>query len=293
MMRVTEGMRYADILRSSARLQSAHADATREATTGVRVDRPSKDPAAAAELARLRASLSANAKHKDAINSVRGDVELAESTLAESGNILSRAREIAMTGSNGTFSADQRAVMAQEVRGLKDELIRLGNTKGTKGYIFAGSQTNQKAFDGSGGFLGDDVLQSADIGSGAPIQVGASGARAFTAAGGRNVLTDLDALALALGSNDVSGVSASLDALEASEKQIGQERSRVGLLVARLDTSTAVLDQLELDGNRRQEQVGAADPLESYAKMAELSGAIERNVAVARQIFELTGIPRF
>ena len=51
--------------------------------TGLRIDRPSKDPTGAAELARLRASLSSNAAHKEAINLVRGDAELAESALSD------------------------------------------------------------------------------------------------------------------------------------------------------------------------------------------------------------------
>ena len=292
-MRVTEGMRYTEVARNLARLQSDHADASRQAMTGLRVDKPSKDPSAAAELARLRASLSSNAAHKEAIGLVRGDAELAESTLAQSSDLLTRAREIAMTGANGSLSADDRAVMANEVRGLKDELVRLANTRGTKGSIFAGTQTAGPAFSPSGTFQGDDVLQSVDIGSSGPVQVGASGARAFTAAGGRDVFADLDALTTALQTNDASAVAASLDSIEASQTQVTNERARVGLLVGRLDTSAAVLEQLELDTGRRQEAVGAADPIEAYSRLSSLSGAIERSVAVSRQILELTGVARF
>lgn len=292
-MRVTDGMRYAEIFRNLSRLGAEHADASRQAATGLRIDRPSKDPTGAAELARLRASLSANAAHKEAISLVHGDAALAESALAQGTDILARARELATAGANGSLNADQRAAMSQEVLGLREELIRVANTKGTKGYIFAGSQTNSPAFDSSGAFRGDDVLQSVDIGSGAPVQVGASGARAFTAAGGRDVFADLQALSNALASNDVAGVSASLDTMESSQKQLINERSRAGLLVARLDTSTAVIEHLELDRGRRQEQVGAADPLGAYTRMNALGSSLERSVAVAKQILDVTGINRF
>lgn len=292
-MRVTEGMRYTEVTRNLARLQSDHADAARQAMTGLRVDRPSKDPTAAAELARLRASLSSNAAHREAIGLVRGDAELAESTLAQSSDLLTRAREIAMTGANGSVSAEDRAVMAKEVKGLKDELLRLANTRGTKGSLFAGTKTAAPAFSASGAFQGDDTLQSVDIGSSSPVQVGASGARAFTAAGGRDVFADLEALSTALETNNASSIASSLDAIEASQEQVTNERSRVGLLVGRLDTSAAVLEQLDLDLGRRQETVGAADPIEAYSRLSSLSGAIERSVAVSRQILELTGVARF
>lgn len=292
-MRVTEGMRYTEVTRNLARLQSDHADAARQAMTGLRVDRPSKDPTAAAELARLRASLSSNAAHREAIGLVRGDAELAESTLAQSSDLLTRAREIAMTGANGSVSAEDRAVLAKEVKGLKDELLRLANTRGTKGSLFAGTKTAAPAFSASGAFQGDDTLQSVDIGSSSPVQVGASGARAFTAAGGRDVFADLEALSTALETNNASSIASSLDAIEASQEQVTNERSRVGLLVGRLDTSAAVLEQLDLDLGRRQETVGAADPIEAYSRLSSLSGAIERSVAVSRQILELTGVARF
>lgn len=292
-MRITEGMRYNEVLRNLTRIQSEHAEASQQALTGARIDRPSKDPSGAAELARLRASLSESTRYKEAIDLVRGDAELAESALAQSVDLLSHARELAMTGANGASNAEQRALLGQQVRGLKSELIHLGNTKGTKGYVFAGSMTDQKPFDSGGGFVGDDVQQSVDIGSGGPILVGASGARAFTVSGGRNVLSDLEALSAALESNDTAGIAAGLDSLEASQQQLQGERSRAGLLVGRLDTSTAVLDQLEFDSARRQQQVGGADPIESYSRMTSLSGALERSVAVSRQIFELTGVARF
>lgn len=292
-MRVTEGMRYGEVLRNLTRIEGEHAEASRQAMTGVRVDRPSKDPVAAAELARLRASLSSNAGHKATIQLVRGDAELAESTLAQAGDLLTRAREIALLGANGAMSGDERAVMALEVQGIKDELVRLGNTRGTKGYIFSGSQINTEAFSAAGAFQGDDASQSVDIGGKSPVQVGASGARAFTAAGGRDVFQMLETLNAALSSNDSAAVSATLDGLAGSHEQITAERSRVGLVVGRLETSHAVLEQLELDSARRQEDVGAADPVEAYSRVSSLGASLERSVAVSKQIFELTGINRF
>lgn len=292
-MRVTEGMRHAEIVRNLTRIGAQHADASRQAMTGMRIDRPSKDPIAAAELARLRASLSNNAAYRETISLVRGDAALAEATLAEGSDLLSRAREIAMAGANGTLGAEERSVMALEVRGLRDELIRLANTRGTKGYIFSGSQTNVAAFDANGAFQGDEVQQALDIGSSAPLQVGASGARAFTATGGRDVFADLATLSAALEANDPSGISATLDALANSQAQITSERARVGLQVGRMDTSNAILEHVELEQARRQEEIGAADPFQAYSLMTALSGSLERSVAVSRQLLDLTGLKRF
>jgi flagellar hook-associated protein 3 FlgL len=287
-MRVTDGMRYTDVQRNLARLQSENADASRQATTGLRIGNPSDDPIGAAELARLQVSLGSASAHRDTIKTVRGDAELAESTLAQATEIMTRAKEIALQGANDSLSADDRKALATEAQNLKSGLLQLANTRGTKGYIFAGSQTNQSAFDPNGVFQGDDVEQTVDVGSSTPTAVSASGAKAFTSAGGRDVFADLDALASALSNNDRDGIAASIDQVDASQKQITTERARNGLTVSKLDSTDSVLDQLGFDLGKRQADVGAADPFEAYSRMTVLGQSLQRAVQVSRQILDTT-----
>ena len=131
-MRVTEGMRYSQVLSNLANITSQHAEAWQEASTGVRVGKPSDDPIAAAELARLSASSSQTKAHLSTIDTVRGDAELTESTLSDAGDIFSRLKEIALQASNGDLTADDRKTLGVEGAGLKDTLLKLGNTRGTR-----------------------------------------------------------------------------------------------------------------------------------------------------------------
>lgn len=288
-MRVTDGMRYADVTRNLARLQQQHADAARQASTGNRLAAPSDDPIAAAELARVRASVQGADSHRQAIQMVRGDAELSESTLAQATELLGRARELAMQGSNDSVTGSDRVAMAVEIRNLRTQMLGLANTRGTKGYLFAGSQTNAAAFDQNGVFQGDDAAHNVDIGGSTPTNVAASGARAFTAAGGRDVFADLQGLADALDGNDRAGAAAALDQLDASSKQITAERANVGLVVSKLESSDTILQQLTTDFQKRESAVGAADPFEAYSKMTVLAQSLERAVGVSRQILDLTG----
>lgn len=289
-MRVTDGMKYASVQRNLARLQSEHADASRQAATGLRISQPSDDPIGAAELARLQSSLDKAAAHRGAIRTVRGDAELAESTLAQATELMSRAKEIAMQGANGSLSEQDRDALATETRDLKSAMLQLANTRGSKGYLFAGSQTGTAAFDTNGTFQGDDAAQTVDIGSSTPTAVNSSGAQAFTSAGGRDVFADLDALADALSNNDGAATAASLDQLEASQRQISGERVRTGLIVGKLENTDGVLEQLGVDLGTRQADVGAADPFEAYSRMTVLGQALERSVQVSRQMLDLTAL---
>ena len=128
-MRVTDGMRYADVARTLARLQSQNAEASRQASTGMRLAEPSEDPVAAAELARVHASVQSVDSHRQAIQMVRGDSELAESTLAQATELLGRAREVAMQGANDTLAASDRTAMATEVKNLRTQLLALDSMR--------------------------------------------------------------------------------------------------------------------------------------------------------------------
>lgn len=292
-MRVTEGMRYSEVLRNLTSITSKHAEAAREASTGIRVGKPSDDPIAAAELARLRASSSHTGAHRTSIDAVRGDAELTESTLADASDIFVRLKELTLQASNGGLTAEERTTIGVEVRGLKDALLQLGNSRGTRGYLFSGSQVTTAAFDPSGAFQGDDDSHLVDIGNSTPTAVSTSGADAFVVAGGRNVFADVDALATALASNDEAGIRASLDAVDASHQQLVNARARSGLILSKLDASQSVLDSLDTEQQRRAQEAGAADPYESYSRVTVLGQSLERAIAVSRQILDIGGSNRF
>ena len=291
-MRVTEGMRYSQVLSNLANISSQHAKATQEAATGVRVGKPSDDPIAAAELARLSASSSQTKAHLSAIDAVRGDAQLTESTLEGASDIFARLKEIALQGSNGELTAEDRKTLSVEVVGLKDALLKLGNTRGTRGYLFSGSEVTTAAFDPNGVFQGNDNAHVVQIGNSTPTSVSTSGSEAFVVAGGRDVFTDLQNLATALNTDDLAGIRTAIDDIGASHAQLVNARARSGLVLSKLDASESVLSSLDTEQQRRA-QIGAADPYEIYTKVNALGQSLERAISVSKQILELGGISRF
>jgi flagellar hook-associated protein 3 FlgL len=292
-MRVTEGMRYSQVLANLGRITSQHADAAQEASSGIRVGKPSDDPIAAAELARLRASSSQTETHLTAINTVRGDAELTESTLGDASDIFVRLKEIALQAANGNLSADDRATMGVEVEGLRSTLLSLANARGTRGYLFSGSQVDAPAVDAGAVFQGDDQPHLVPIGNSTPTAVSTSGAEAFVVAGGRNTFADVDALFAALTSNDQSAIRASIDAIDASHGQLVNARARSGLILSKLDASESVLTSLDTQQQKRAQTAGAADPYESYTRVTSLGQTLERAIAVSKQLLDIGGSGRF
>ena len=70
--------------------------------------------------------------------------------LAQAGSLYQRVQEIAIQGANGTLDAQDRENLAQEVQDIKTELVRIGNTRGTRGFIFGGTLTATPPYSDAG-----------------------------------------------------------------------------------------------------------------------------------------------
>jgi flagellar hook-associated protein 3 FlgL len=289
-MRVTDSLRYQQVSRQLASAKSSYAQASERALTGRRVNAPSDDPHAASELVQIRGRNARVESQKANIDLVRGDAELAEGVLAEAGDLLARIHEIAVQGASDSTSAEGRSTLANEVSGLKSALLGLANTKGQGGYLFAGSQLTTEPFDGAGAFQGDDAAHSVDIGTGVPTRVNASGAKAFTVAGGRDLFADLDALSAALTANDGAAVRATLSGLVSGQEQVQSERGQRGLLMNRLDSSETALDRMGLLLAKQDDDIGGIDPAQAYSEFVSLSQALDRAIGVSRELLNLSSL---
>ncbi len=292
-MRVTETLRFDLVSRRLSGLRAKYQQTALEATTGQRVNAPSDDPVATAEATRVRASLAQAQGNERTINLVKGDVEMAEAALAQAGDILQRMREIAMAGNNGANGPNQRHALAIEAEQLVSQFIEIANAKGSQGYLFAGTNWDSAAFSAAGEFQGNDGQHLVQTGAGEPIAVNVSGAQAFTASGGRDVIQDLRNVVSNLQANDSAAVLATLDGLQASHDQVLRERSHAGLILNRLELSNTILQQTDLDLSRRETDVVTADPTATFSRLSQLEGAINNSVTVGKRLLEIGNIQRF
>jgi flagellar hook-associated protein 3 FlgL len=291
-MRVTEMMRYQSMTRVMTSLSSRQAKAAQQALTGQRIQTPSDDPMAAAQIVRLRSAKQEMTNYRSGISTAQGDIDFAEGTLSQAGDLMIRARELALQGSNSTLPDDGRQALAQEVGSLREELVRLANTQGSRGYLFSGTNTTTAPFNITGAYAGNAESQQLEVGRGVTVAVSPSGTKAFNAPGGQNAFAVLENLYNALTSNDVPAVRATLDPLSATHTQLVTERSRVGLTLERLSVADATLEFAEGGLEKQQSDLGAADPFEAYTASTTLAQALERAVAVSQQLLNLGSLAR-
>jgi flagellar hook-associated protein 3 FlgL len=204
-----------DLLAALEQLQQQQSTATLELASGSSINKPSDNPAGAAQVVRINDLTSQVDSFQRSISSISGQFSTADSTLSSVVTALQRAISLGVQGATGTLSDSDRADIAAELTGIQSQLLSLANTSYQGQYIFAGTATTQPFVadptQTSGvRYVGNTGANSVTIGSGYQLQVNVPGSQIFTGAGG-NVFQSINDLITSLNSN--SGISAAVTEL--------------------------------------------------------------------------------
>jgi len=145
---------------------------------------PSDAPDQAAAISRLKSVISRQDNYIKALDTVQARLDTESTTLTSAGDILIRIKELTIQASNGTQGTVSRQAIATEMKGLRDQLVSLGNSTDPNGsYIFSGSRVKSPAFksnvDGSVSYLGDQTKMSIQVGDQRSIVINRPGTSAF------------------------------------------------------------------------------------------------------------------
>ncbi|MDP2178188.1 flagellar hook-associated protein FlgL [Methylicorpusculum sp.] len=116
-------------------------------SSGLKQLSPSDDPSAAARVLDLEKSIEKTSQYQANIFATRGRLNIEESALESSENVIIRAKELTVQALNGTLNASDRLAIKQEVDQLIQELAGLANTKNANGeFIFSGDLSNEPTY---------------------------------------------------------------------------------------------------------------------------------------------------
>jgi flagellar hook-associated protein 3 FlgL len=292
-MRVTDQSRMLMVTRVATATASRLNDASRQAAAGATVLLPSDDPVAFAAMVRKEAALVDVQSRSRSSRAAGDELGLAERSLESGGELMTEARTLAIQGANETLAPGDRATLAERVKAIREQLLQIGNSRGSNGYIFGGTKNDAPPFDVGGNFLGNDEALLVPVGNGVTPRGNASGAKAFTAAGGRDVLGDLAALATALQNNDVATVRTGIDWMEAGNKQVVDAQVELGLGMDRFRTAADLLDGDELtvsEGIARDR--GSNDTAAILTRLSAMNQSYSQSLEVTRQILSLPSLAR-
>jgi flagellar hook-associated protein 3 FlgL len=291
-MRIT-GNRLVDLVTAATQKgEQQVATASDHATSGLRVERPSDDPAAWALARRAADRKTINGARATAITLGRDRLQATDGALATIGDLVARARTFAVQGGNDSLDATARATLATQVTALMQAAVAAGNTKTSDGeYVLAGDASQTAPFDPAGAYQGDAGARAIDAGEGLTQTVGVPGA-ALTAANGVDVLPSIAALASALATNNVAAIRASIDTLDRAGKQVSAARGDAGAALANLDGADSTRAQLDVTLAGTISNAIEADPVAAATDLARAQTALETAQAVTSHVLALVRPPQ-
>jgi flagellar hook-associated protein 3 FlgL len=148
-MRITNNFIQANALANLQTNMQRMSESQQQVSSGLRIQKASDDPAGASRAIQTRGSIRALDQYQRNISLANTRAATEETALSQLGDILTRAKQLAMSQGTGTADANTRATTKVEVDQLLQAAIQLGNTQDGDEYLFGGKWGDQAPFDAS------------------------------------------------------------------------------------------------------------------------------------------------
>ncbi len=255
-MRVTDNATARMVLATLQQQQERVYTLQQQVSSGMRINAPSDDPVSAQQALDMKVLIAANDQYSRNINTGNTWLAQMDSSLSDMNNVMVRAKELATQMANGIYDAGARQNAANEIQGLKDQLISLGNTQIGGKYIFGGFVSDQPPFittdgvpspgDMAGDFKGTDDPINVQIDQQSFVAINYSGGKLLRGgtppgSSGTDIIGTLDGLITALNNNDTGSIRSSIDKINSSMQQMQAAQGDVGARENRLEKAGDVL----------------------------------------------------
>lgn len=262
-MRVSTLMMYQQNMGGITNSQSEWLKYGEQMSTGKRVNRTSDDPVAASQAVVLSQAQAQNAQFATARTFATQRVSTEESTLKQVTTAIQSAQEKIVYAGNGTLSDDDRASLATDLQGIRDQLLNLANsTDGNGRYIFAGYKTDTPPFDSKGQYVGGDINVEQQVDSSRSMVIGHTGNLIFDSVTSnakpnaeQNIFTALDnaitALNVPVADADDTEKDAAAAVIDSTNRSLSNSLNNVLTVRAELGTQLNELDKLDALGDDR------------------------------------------
>ncbi len=146
-MRISTTQMFRQGIESFSAQQVKLSKLQQQISTGVKINKPSDDPAASSRILELQEAVSIQEQYQTNISTAETRLSIQETALDSLGTISHRLKELAVQGNNGTLDATSSRAIGTEVEGILQEIIALGNMRDANGdFLFAGFQNDTQPF---------------------------------------------------------------------------------------------------------------------------------------------------
>jgi len=237
--------------------------------SGKQLLHPSENPSKADLISRLESGKERQVVYSKNVDAAQTRLTSEEAVLTSMTQIMQRITELTVQGGNDTLAAEDRAVIAAEVKALRDELLNLANTQDINGnYIFSGNKAQAPAFvENSSGVVtynGDYGRLQINVSDVRRLSINTIGPELFSTAD----FAALDDLVTKLNGDNGSGIRSSISKVEAISNKLTVSYGTMASRVAAIESQRTIIEDTEL---RIDELLLREDDLDYAAAVTELT----------------------
>jgi len=283
-MRVTDSAVFDNVKRQVMNARQNVLTAQEQAGTGMRVQKPSDDPVAAAAARREKSRMALADAGVSATETATTQLEGTDSALNDVFAALTSARDLALENASSTASAENRTAAAEQVRMIREQMVALGNTNVGGRYVFAGYRDQTPAFSQTGTFVGDSSTKEVQALPGLHVKSSISGDKVFGTDSPDDMFSVLDKLSSALDANDPDAVRGLLKDLDTNQGRILAARTQVGGMIDGARVAGAVASQQSYNSKLEIGRLVEVDEITAATNLVQAQGALNAALAIAQQI---------
>ncbi len=241
-MKVSTNQYFTELTRHLTDQQGQIAKLQAKLATGGKFISPSDDPSAAVKGLSLKSIMAEQDTQMGNFLRLDDRLNQEEAIISTMRNMVTRMQELAVMGSNATFTESDRKAMAIEVRGYRNEMLSLANNRDDNGaYLFSGARTGSPPFvpgaDDSVSYTGDATRLYIEMDAGQRLEINTTGYELFSGGSGtRNSPLDatggfavFDNFVNALENSDMAEINVSLNRLDSVRVSMETATSKLGL----------------------------------------------------------------
>jgi flagellar hook-associated protein 3 FlgL len=267
-MRITHGMVSDTTIRNLRnnleRLESIH----NSITTGKQLSRPSDDPAAVARTLTYNNDIATGESYLRTMDSSLSWLNATDAALGEAGDLLQRARELAVQGANSPLSGSDMSAIGIEIDNLLKQMGVTGNASLRGQRLFAGEQIDADPFTLTNvppgyTYTGDTGQMRREYDQGAFVTLNTPGQATFGPA-----ITALMDLRDHLNAGDPTAVSNDLAAIDGAMDTFLSARAEVGAKTNRIEAAQGRQELLQVNLAELRSKSEDTDLVEAVSKFS-------------------------
>ncbi len=298
-MRITMNMQKNETLLTLNDQQEQINQLSQEISSGVKLTSPSDDPSAWSQAMNVQQSLREYNSFLGGINFATGWDQATESALSQLSDLVSQAKQIAISASSAN-STSQNAALASQLDGILQQAVTLANSQYGDQYIFGGTSTTTAPFSiddstGTVNYSGDSnsikvKTSSSDASSGGSTVVNLTGDQVFSYSSGGstlNVLQEIWGLKQAIQNGDSATISSKLTTLDDAFNHINNESTTIGSMLSELTTQQSAINAFQTNEQSTLSNLQDTDVASATIKLQQAQTAFQAALQVTSMLGNL------